>query len=228
MRRNNIVLINGQLAQETVRVEGWGQGSAASVFIGVDADLPERGGRHYILVFGEKAQVTCSYLAAAAGAPLKVAVIGSLLTETRGGKTISRIDVGDISFDVSSALRRKAVQLFRQGAYGRPRPGVPCAVDGHYHNCVYMSGILRVRSLTEGEVDGQPALTAMIETDEPGAGGLHKLGFLDQSEQAYLHALETKLGGSRQEIEVGVLGKLYTVDAQTTIVVGRLDCHSIT
>lgn len=227
MRRNNIVLINGMLAQETVRVEGWGPGSALSLFIGVDADDPRRGGRHFILVFGEKAQVTCSYLAAAEGAPLKVAVIGSLLTETRGGKMISRVDVGDISFDVPSALRRKAVQIFRQGAYGKPRPGTPRPVDGQYHNCVYMSGILSMRSLAENEVDGQPALTALIETDEPGAGGLHKLAFLGRPEQEYLRALQAQLAGPREGVEVGVLGTLYTVEARTTVMVARMDCHSI-
>lgn len=227
MRRNNIVLINGLLAQDTVRVEGWGPGSALTLFAGVDSDDPQRGGRHFIFVVGEKAQVTCSYLAAAEGAPLKVAVVGSLITETRGGKTISRIDVGDISFDVPSALRRKAVQLFRQGAYGKPRPGAPRAVDGQYHNCVYMSGVLSMRSLSEGEVDGRPALTAMIETDDPSAGGLHRLAFPGEPEQEYLHALEARLTGPREGIEVGVLGTLYTVEARTTVVVARLDCHSV-
>src|SRR5512138_2681182 len=77
VRRNNIVLINGLLAQDTVRVEGWEPGSALTLFAGVDSDDPQRGGRHFILVVGEKAQVTCSYLAAAEGAPLKVAVVGS-------------------------------------------------------------------------------------------------------------------------------------------------------
>ncbi len=227
MRRNNIVLVNGLLAQETVRVEGWGPGSAISLFAGVDADVPERGGRHFITVHGEKAQVTCSYLAAAEGAPLKVAIVGSLLTETRGGKTISRIDVGDISFDVPSALRRKAVQLFRQGAYGKPRPGTPRAVDGQYHNCVYMSGILNVRSLCDAELDGVPALTVMIETDDPGAGGLHRLAFLGHPEQEYLRALQAQLSGPREGVEVGVLGSLYTIDARTTVVVARIDCHTV-
>lgn len=48
-------------------------------------------------------------------------------------------------------------------------------MDSQYRNCVYMSGVLRMRSLADSEVYGHPASIAMIDTDDPGAGGLHRL-----------------------------------------------------
>jgi len=71
-------------------------------------------------------------------------------------------------------------------------------------------------------------LTALIETDDPGTGGLHRLAFVGQPEQEYLRALQARLAGPRESVEVDVLGTLHTVEALTTVMVARMDCHSTT
>lgn len=217
MRRNNMVRLDGLLAQETVELAS--SASTYRVRVAVDTAAPDAGGRHWVLLEDRRAVALAAYLAVvqAARAPLSVSVIGSLSHER--GQSVVR-DVAECSFCTSQFMRNQAEELIKAGARLQPARGPHYPLGQGYHNCVYLGGWLDLSSLSV-QGDGEAAaLVATLDTVEADGTGRHRIAIGPQLLRASLMAVGE---GEAGEVEANVRGTLHTLDGFTTVMVTGIE-----
>ncbi len=223
MRRNNIVRIDGLLAQETVELLSLEP--VLRVRVAVDTAPPEAGGRHYVLFEDKRAIALAAYLAAAqaAGAPLPVSVSGSL-RHVQGMSLLT--DLAEASFGTFRGVRNRAEDLLRQGVPLQPARGPRHPLDVGYHRCAYLGGTLILRTVVERERKDGTVLLATLDTGDPGASGRRELVFATRHAQERLRTMCDELASMAERpnsVEANAWGTLYSVQGFTAVMVTGIE-----